>query len=399
LQEESRIVPVTVQCPGCKSLCQISEQQLGQTSFCTHCGMMFMTRVPGGRGPANPGAKPSPVASHSSPGTAAPPAAARTSGGNGEDDEVLPSWDEAQVNAMLGGGSSPSPPARPAPSPPPAAAPTPMVAPKAPSRAVQLPVVRLDIGGVTSTGRVRQRNEDSFLIHHLTWCSKNQPRDLTLAIVADGLGGHQGGDMASGLAISMIGNALLPLVNGALNGQHASPSAISQAIDSAIRNANLAIHHRAQSEASLRGMAATIAVVVIWDSIVLIGHVGDTRVYHFRQGSVTQVTRDQTLVARMVEMGHLTPQQAATHPARNEVAQAVGLRTEIEPVPYNIRLLPGDWLIVASDGLHAHVEMSTLEQTLKSAAPAAAHVANTLVDMANQGGGSDNTTVVAVRCY
>lgn len=262
-------------------------------------------------------------------------------------------------------------------------------------------VGRLDIGAATSVGRVRQRNEDSYLIQHHGWSNKNQVHEVALAIVADGLGGHKGGDDASGLAITIISNNLAQLFNGAVmaNAANTNPAALAQAVDAAIKSANIAIFNRAQADSSLRGMASTIAVVVVWNGHVIIGHVGDTRVYHFRHGGLSQITKDQTLVAKMVEMGHLTAEQAKTHPARNEVAQAVGLHREVEPAPYQLRLSPGEWLIVASDGLTAHVDARNLDQSLRTALPAASYLANNLVDLANQGGGTDNTTVVAIRCY
>src|SRR5262249_33902726 len=98
-------------------------------------------------------------------------------------------------------------------------------------------------------------------------------------------------------------------------------------------------------------------------------------------------------------LGQLTPQQAANHPAKNEIAQAVGLRTELEPAYHQLKLAVDDWLIIACDGLHAHVDLPTIEQTVRMAVPGAAYLANTLVDMANAAGGTDNCTVVAVRCY
>jgi protein phosphatase len=265
----------------------------------------------------------------------------------------------------------------------------------------QVNLGRLDIGAATSVGRQRQRNEDSYLLHRLSWANKNLGREIALCIVADGLGGHNAGDMASGMAITGMSNALAPLLTSAVNGQpgQVTAASLTQSIDSAIKSANLAIFNRAQGDASLRGMASTAAVVIAWDSQVVIGHVGDCRVYHWRAGNVSQITKDQTLVSKMVEMGRLTPQEALNHPARNEVSQAIGLHREIEPVPYQLRLSPGDWLIIACDGLHAHVDARNLEQTLRTAIPGAAYVANNLVEMANQGGGSDNCTVIAVRCY
>src|SRR5262249_14599967 len=111
-----------------------------------------------------------------------------------------------------------------------------------------------------------------------------------------------------------------------------------------------------------------------------------------------QVTRDQTLVERMVELGQLTPQEALAHPARSEVLQAIGNCADIAPAAYQLQLIAGDWLIIACDGLHTHVKAAQLQETSGKAA-AASVLAQQLVDLANQGGGTDNCTVVAVRCY
>src|SRR5262249_55318042 len=108
---------------------------------------------------------------------------------------------------------------------------------------------------------------------------------------------------------------------------------------------------------------------------------------------------DQTLVARMVELGQLSPQEALTHPARNEVTAAVGKFADLQPVPYQLQLAPGDWLIIACDGLHAHVDFDSLQELIRDALPSASNLANRLVELTDQAGGSDNCTVVALRCY
>ena len=260
---------------------------------------------------------------------------------------------------------------------------------------------RLDIGAATSPGRVRPHNEDSFLVQQFSWCNLDQRHDLALIVVADGVGGYQTGDQASNLTIRTIGGALNPLLAGILTGQSGTVTAaqLAEQIDSAIRGANRTIFQRAQGNPACKGMAATAAVLAILDGQVVIGHVGDCRVYHFRAGQLTQVTRDQTLVARMVELGQLSPRDALNHPSRNEVTQAVGRHPDLTPVSYQLALANGDWLVIACDGLHAHVEAPQLAQVLRQAGPTAALTANYLVGLANQGGGSDNITVVAVRCY
>jgi protein phosphatase len=143
-------------------------------------------------------------------------------------------------------------------------------------------------------------------------------------------------------------------------------------------------------------MGATVAVAIIWDGQVLIGHIGDCRVYHQRGDQLTQVTRDQTLVARMVELGQLTAAEAAEHPDRNQVTQAVGKVRTVQPASYRLAMAAGDCLVVASDGLHAHVDNRMLATAIRKTSYSADLLAKNLVDLANQGGGSDNCTVVAV---
>jgi protein phosphatase len=263
------------------------------------------------------------------------------------------------------------------------------------------PVVRLDMGAATSVGKIRKLNEDSYLLQHASWCNQDQRRELGIAVVADGLGGHEAGERASHLVIRTLGSALAPLLSGALSGlvKAETTESLTQALKDALCEANRAVFTRAQSEPSCHGMGATVAAVIVWDGDVVIGHLGDCRVYHCRAGSMVQVTRDQTLVNRMVDLGQLTQEEALTHPARNEVVQAIGGYDDIEPATYPLRLKRGDWLIVACDGLHAHVDLPALQEVVTGAGLSAAAVADQLVDLANENGGSDNCTVVTIRCY
>jgi protein phosphatase len=256
---------------------------------------------------------------------------------------------------------------------------------------------RLDVGAATSAGRVRRRNEDSFLLHHLVCSTSDGRREVALMAVADGMGGHVAGCRASGLAVRALAGALAPVLGAATGG--APPSRLADAVADALQEANRAILRQAQSDPECRGMGATAATALIWDGRAVIGHVGDCRVYHHRGGVLTQLTRDQTLVARMVELRTLTPAEARAHPARNEVAQALGKCPELQPSRRELALAAGDWLVVACDGLHAHVDECDLEVELSNPAGSAALRARQLVESADRKGGSDNCTVVAVRCW
>jgi protein phosphatase len=199
--------------------------------------------------------------------------------------------------------------------------------------------------------------------------------------------------------VRSLGRNLAPLLAGALSGQFKDPGAsvLTETIDYAIREANREIYRKGQSDPACKGMGATAAVVLIWNGQVLLGHIGDCRVYHQHGGRLHQVTRDQTLVARMVELGQLSAQEALNHPARNEVAQALGKRFDIEPAAHKLQLTRGDWLVIACDGLHTQVADVTLQTTIQQTATASS-MAQRLVDLADASGGSDNCTVLAVHC-
>lgn len=376
-------MPVQILCPHCKRPCLVSEQYFGTPVNCSHCAKPFVVPAP----------------------VAAPPTAPHA---------PAPALDPGSGSRLTAGS------------------------------------FRLEISCATSVGRVRNRNEDSHLVQHLAWANQNIHHEVALVVVADGMGGYEAGDLASGYVIRNIGASLLPLVNFALvsqfpdtesavpppanpskpagqeysllsglqsilggkgGGQPAaprnsgtnpaydtSPTGIVRAIEEAIANANRIVHHKGNTDPKCKGMGATAAVLVIWEGQVLIGHVGDCRVYLSRTQQLTQVTKDQTLVARMIELGQLTPREALSHPSRNEVSQAVGRRNFIEPGRYELQLARKDWLIVACDGLHTHVDEKMLQDAINQAT-SASQLANQLVNLTNQHGGSDNTTVVAIRCY
>jgi protein phosphatase len=260
---------------------------------------------------------------------------------------------------------------------------------------------RLNIAGCTSVGRVRKRNEDSFLIQQFAWSSLDTRHDVALAVVADGMGGYDAGDRASKVTIHQIAGSLGPVMTNFLKMEPQSPrpNSFKAPLTVAVKAANSTVHQQSQTEAGCKGMGATAAVVLILDGKVDVAHVGDCRVYHFHQGTVTQLTRDQTLVERMIELGQLTRDEAETHSSRNEVTNAVGRHPDIEPAYYQCSLVPGDWLVVACDGLHTHVNRQALTEVMQAAPSSADLVAHHLVALADHLGGSDNCTVVAIRCF
>src|SRR6185437_1526888 len=200
--------------------------------------------------------------------------------------------------------------------------------------------------------------------------------------------------------IRTMSNVLPSLLTEAMGGQSPQPTSatLGDTLDTGLRDANHVIREAAKNNAAYKGMGSTAVALLVWDGQACISLVGDCRVYHWRAGRLTQVTRDQTLVARMVELGQLTPEEAATHPRRNEVSQAVGKFPLIDPARYELALKAGDWLIACCDGLQAHVEDHALQNAIGKGNLSAVALANHLVKLANRGGGSDNCTVATVRC-
>ena len=259
---------------------------------------------------------------------------------------------------------------------------------------------RLDIGSATNRGQVRQLNEDCFLVQHLTWSDLDYCRETALVIVTDGLGGHKAGDEAARIVIRTVGSAINGLLASALGRKirDTSVNNLNERIQEAILQANTAVKEKSATDPSLKGMAATVSAVLIWNGQIIIGHVGDCRVYLFRNDKLEQVTVDQTLVNRMVELGQLTPEEAKDHPARNEITQAVGMYSRIEPASHHMLLKQGDTVVVTSDGLNAHVDDRMIAGAIRKTGYSASILANHLVDMANKGGGEDNITVAVINC-
>lgn len=224
----------------------------------------------------------------------------------------------------------------------------------------------------TDVGRHREGNEDScFAGGHLF-------------IVADGLGGHKGGEVASALAVETV-RSLADL--------EAARAAADLA--SVVRAANQAVLDRARSDADLSGMGTTMTAVVIAGSTARLVHVGDSRCYLIRDGVIQQLTQDHTMVARMVRDGRLTPQEAEQHPQRSMLTRAVGSEPQIDLDEADIALAPGDRLLLCSDGLTNMLTDGEIAALARDGDDLDA-ICDALVDAANAHGGVDNITVVLV---
>ena len=238
--------------------------------------------------------------------------------------------------------------------------------------------MRLSSFAGSDVGRMRSGNEDSY------FCGQ------TVFAVADGLGGHQGGEVASATAVE-------PLAH--LDGREfPDPGEAAEALATAIREANQAILDRAAGDPALYGMGTTVtAAAIAGDGHIQLAHVGDSRAYLLRDGALDQLTTDHTVVGELVRRGRLTSEQAAIHPERSILTRAVGLDPRVPvDLPDPLELRSGDQLLLCSDGLTEAVGGDRIAALL-SAAPDGHAACRSLIDAANDAGGPDNITVVLVR--
>lgn len=277
-----------------------------------------------------------------------------------------------------------------------------------------LDTVRLEIAAWTTTGMVRTGNEDAFALLHACESRQDDVGDCALVLLADGMGGYEAGEIAAALAIRALReNLSRQKPFAAVAGASAFPNEVPRpegnapaALDveaakklvyQALKDANRQVFAASRTGVGRRGMGCTAEVVYVDGRNVVVGHVGDSRTYHLHEGRLIQLTRDQTLVNRLVELGTLTPEEAEHHPRRNELQQAVGGQPEVEPGVSHGVMKPGDWVVVCSDGLTNHVKDRELKQMLQSEATSAEMAARRLVNLVNIEGATDNATVVVVR--
>ncbi|MFO0927024.1 MAG: protein phosphatase 2C domain-containing protein [Gemmataceae bacterium] len=258
------------------------------------------------------------------------------------------------------------------------------------------PARRIEVASATTAGRLRERNEDAVLTQQLAWDDRTGHHELTLLVVADGMGGHAAGDRASQVAIAAVARSLAPRLAEWIGADPVPEIAtLVDLLDTALWDASRSVYHAA-SEPGCGGMGATAVAALIIDGQAAIAHVGDCRAYHHTRDGLRRITTDQTLARRLVELGTLTEREAERHPSAGQVAQALGRLPDVEPSRHTLTLTAGDWLLLASDGLHTHLSDAEIAAHL-AAARTPADLAATLLACANHAGGRDNGTVVTGR--
>jgi protein phosphatase len=261
---------------------------------------------------------------------------------------------------------------------------------------------RLDVASWTSQGMVRGNNEDALAVLRASELREGTIEDWALIALADGMGGNAAGEVAAALAVQTLRRSLLrspplccltesagPLPNAD------DPDVLAQRLAEAMGDANRAVYMAGRCE-GLHGMGCTGEAVFVDNRRAIIAHVGDSRTYLFHRGSLTQLTRDQTFLNRLVDLGQLDPDDVRSHPRRGELWQALGGRADVDPEIVTSTFGPGDWLVVCSDGLTGRLTPKTLQEILEVASSAES-AARRLINRANLEGAGDNVSVVVVR--
>jgi len=232
--------------------------------------------------------------------------------------------------------------------------------------------VRAIVGAATDVGRVRERNEDGFLTRE------------PLFAVADGMGGHRGGAVASQVALEILSQ---------MDGNSMAGDGAAEGLADMVNQANEAVLERASEEPRLAGMGTTLTALVVQPGRIHLAHVGDSRAYLLRDGNLRQLTEDHSLVQRMVNEGKLTPEEAEIHPHRSVLTRALGVEAGLQVDTETLDVRSGDRILLCSDGLTTMISEEEIRRVVaESDDPQRA--AEALVGAANAAGGVDNITAV-----
>lgn len=240
--------------------------------------------------------------------------------------------------------------------------------------------------GKTDTGRVRSSNQDNFTLQELS-------DGRSFAVVCDGMGGYNGGNIASEIATSAIREKLTELLSSSEKAADAR-----SVLAEAIRYANRKVFEVASGDPELTNMGTT-AVIVLYEgeNRASVSHVGDSRAYRYRKGEFSQLTKDHSLVQMMVDNGSITAEEAREHPYKNVITQVVGKEEDPELSYLSLETEPGDLFLLCSDGLSNMVSDPEIAEILGNQPSADENVCIRLVEAANEAGGTDNITAVILQ--
>ena len=245
----------------------------------------------------------------------------------------------------------------------------------------------LEVATATHSGMVRSHNEDSI----------TADAAYGLAVLADGMGGYNAGEVASGIAVELIKVELKKALADSKNSERLDGASVERLIADHGARANTAIYQAAQSHPQYAGMGTTLVVALWHDNRMAVGHIGDSRLYRWRSGALEQVTRDHSLLQEQIDSGMITKEQARHSQNKNLVTRAVGIDPEVETEVHTYPVQPGDVYLLCSDGLSDMVTDEDIQTTLTSLHTNLPLAAEQLVQQACDNGGRDNVSVILVR--
>ncbi len=248
----------------------------------------------------------------------------------------------------------------------------------------------LEVATATDPGMVRSHNEDSIAADAASG----------FVILADGMGGYNAGEVASGIAAALLGTNLKQVLTSAEPGwiepESGEPLAV-KILREQIAGANASIYQAARSQPQYAGMGTTLVVGLFYDNRLSVAHIGDSRLYRLRQDEFKQITRDHSLLQEQIDSGMITEHMAKLSHNKNLVTRALGIDSEVEPEIHTHEVEAGDIYLLCSDGLSDMVEDGEISLTLSSLQANVQLASQQLVQMANDNGGRDNVSVILVR--
>jgi serine/threonine protein phosphatase PrpC len=244
--------------------------------------------------------------------------------------------------------------------------------------------------GLTDVGRQRQHNEDAFLVAD----------EAKLFLVADGMGGHAAGEIASRIAVESISEFIVHTKEDDGTWPHAYDEQFTRTTNrlmAALRMANTRVLEAMRKDAKLRGMGTTVVACMADHGKISVAHVGDSRAYMIRNGRISRITNDHSWVFEQVQAGMLTEAEAEKHPLRNVITRALGGALSVNPEASEIDSRPGDLYLLCSDGLTGMVPEDQILKLVTANADDLEKACRQLIDVANEHGGLDNVTAILLK--
>lgn len=237
--------------------------------------------------------------------------------------------------------------------------------------------------GKSDVGIVREMNQDYYYI-------SEDENETKLYILADGMGGYKGGEIASKLAVTSAKN----YIENNIAETPKDKESLIQLIGSSVEYANMVVYEKSKEDPELEGMGTTLEICLVYNNRAYIAHIGDSRIYRIRKEFMRKITKDHSYVQKLVEDGTITKEEAAVHPKKNMLMKALGCNAFVEPDVTIKGFLKGDTLIICSDGL---TNLVTQDEIYKIATSKFEYAPNDLIEKANKNGGYDNITVIIIK--